>query len=419
MRLKDLQARKGKIVREMRSLADNPAENGDLSADQETRFNELKTELEGIEKRIDRQTYLDELERREGATESHPEFDREVREFSLVRAIAGAAGMQVDDGREKEISAELSKRSGIKPQGILCPTDVFQMEQRQWTGISSTEPGAGAGSNIIPTDYRPGQFIDILRAKLVVKQLGARVLSGLSGNVDIPRLQASATAGWVAENAALSASDMQLAKLQMTPKHAGALVEFSRNMLMQSSPDIEQLIRMDFAGLLARALDKVAIEGGGDNEPDGILETTGINTVDVSGGWTWEKVLQFIEEVESDDSTGTAWALTPGVVKTLRSTPKEKATYFDTGDAEAVSADYLMEGPNSLAGYPARSSTLVPANKAIFGNFADLLVGYWSAFDVLVNPYESDAYAKGNVMVRGMMTCDVGVRHPESFCAPA
>ena len=53
----------------------------------------------------------------------------------------------------------------------------------------------------------------------------------------------------------------------------------------------------------------------------------------------------------------------------------------------------------------------------IYGNWADLLIGYWSAFDVLVNPYESTAYAKGNVQVGAMLTCDIAVRYPESFAA--
>ena len=46
-----------------------------------------------------------------------------------------------------------------------------------------------------------------------------------------------------------------------------------------------------------------------------------------------------------------------------------------------------------------------------------MLSGYWSAFDLLVNPYESAAYAKGNVQVRAMMTCDIAVRYAESFSA--
>jgi HK97 family phage major capsid protein len=53
----------------------------------------------------------------------------------------------------------------------------------------------------------------------------------------------------------------------------------------------------------------------------------------------------------------------------------------------------------------------------IYGNWDDLLIGYWSAFDLLVNPYEATAYAKGNVSIRAMLTCDVNVRYAESFAA--
>ncbi len=411
MKLADLQAKKNKIAKEMRSLADSPADNGDLSAEQEERFQTLKSELESTEKLIQRQQYLDELERQDSA-DDNPEFNQEKRDYSLLRAIAGAAGMDVDHGREKEISQELAKRQGRAPKGILAPVDIFKMEKRV------TTYGVGSGDNIVPTDYRPGEFIDILRAKLVTSRLGARILSGLSGNVDIPKLTASATAGWVAENAALSATDATYSSLSLTPKHAGCMTEFSRNMLMQSSPDIEQLLRMDFAGLLARAIDGVAVEGGGSDEPTGIIETTGVPTVDVSGGWTWAKLLDFIATVEGNDAVGTGFLTTPAVVKTFRSTVKETAVYTSDSPATeyAVSADYLMESPNSLAGYPCLSSTLVPTSQVVFGNWSDLLIGYWSAFDILTNPYETTAYSKGNVMVRGMMTCDVGVRHANSFC---
>lgn len=72
-------------------------------------------------------------------------------------------------------------------------------------------------------------------------------------------------------------------------------------------------------------------------------------------------------------------------------------------------------------------SNAVPANitkgtgtnlsAIVYGNWSDLLIGYWSAFDLLVNPYESSAYAKGNVQVRAMLTCDIAVRYPQSFAA--
>lgn len=419
MNRRKLLERRTAMVVEMRSLTDAPAgDGGDLSAEQSARFDNLKSEVRGLDSQLERIEAVESLERRAAgvqvAGDGDASFDRELRSFSLVRAIAAQSGMSVDAGREREVSAELERRHGVKANGIMVPLQVF--EQRVMT---SDLPSGAAGSNLISTDHMGGQFIDRLRSKLVVARSGARVLNGLVGNVDIPALAISATAGWVAENAGLSASDLGFRKVSMTPKHCGCMTEFSRNMLLQSSPDIEALVRDDFAKVLAGAIDKAALKGGGANEPVGILGTSGINTVDLSGGWTWGKVLEFIEKLEVDDAEGTGWATTPSMVKLLRSTPKE----VDGSDV-AVSADYLMDAPGNLAGYGLISSNNVPSNlgtgtnehACIFGCWSDLLIGYWSAFDLLVNPYESSAYSKGNVLVRGMLSMDVAVRHAESFC---
>ena len=412
--IKDLRQKKTALVKEMRGLANAQ----EMSSEQETRFDSLKTELETIEKKIDRQEYLDALDReqRTAADDQGSEYGQEVRNYSLLKAMAGAAGMNVDNGREREISQELARRSGRTPQGIFCPVENLPVETRQWTGISTTVPGAGPGSNITPTDYRPSMFIDALRANLVIKKLGCTILSGLSGNLEIPKLKNSGTGYWVAENAAVTVSDMQFEKVTLTPHHAGALTEISRQMLMQSSPDVESLVRNDFSAILAQAVDIAALNGAGSDDPTGLFNIATVNEVDISDGWTWAKVLGFIEEVQKDNSEGNAWVSRAEVVKTLRSTVKESAVLITDGDAEPVSADYLMDGPNSLAGYPLVSTQNVPANQIAFGKWSDLILGMFGPLDVLVNPYESTAYTKGNIMVRLMLACDVKVRHAESFC---
>jgi len=425
MTLRDLLEKRARLVQDMRAISEKPdGQRGDLSEDQALRFDQLKGDLESTEAAIQRQQLIDDAERRmEGEPISgsgDQNLDQELRKFSLVKAIAGQAGLVVDDGLEREVSAELQRRSGQPSDGILVPMEVFQVRSEERV-ISTTAPVAGPGSNLVPTDHLAGQYIDLLRSKLTIKRLGARVLSGLHGNVDIPKLKVSATAGWVAENSALSASDLQFDKIQMTPKHAGALAELSRNMLQQTSPDVEQLVRADFAAILAGAVDSVAIDGGGSNEPTGILQTMGIGDVAIGtngGPITWGSVIDLIAEVETDDAVGTAFLTNPKVVKSARQTAKVSST-----DSVMV-----MQAPNELAGYPLAATNLVPSDldkgtstgvcsALIFGNFADLLLGYWSAFDLLVNPYESTAYTKGNVQVRAMLTCDVAVRHPESFAA--
>lgn len=425
MKLNELMEKRGRAIQSMREITEKPANGGDLSDEQNAKFDQLKGELRSLDAAIERQKLIDEADRQTQGekltTTGDDRLDTELRNFSLVRAMAAQvpelAG-NVDNGRERELSAELARRSNRKPDGFMVPMAVFERRV-----LTSTAPAGGPGSNIISTDHLGGQFIDLLRDALQVRRLGARVLNGLVGNIDIPKLKTSATVGWVAENAALSAADQQFSKVSMTPKHAGALTEFSRNMLLQSSPDIEDLVRADFAEVLARAIEKVAIQGGGSNEPTGILQTAGIGSVAIGtdgGALTWDDVIDLIAEVEIDNAMGSAFLTNSKVLKSARKILKV------AGDA---GAGFIMDSAqiNSMAGYPVAGTNLVPSNLTkgtgtslsalLFGNFGDLILGYWSAFDLLVNPYESTAYSKGNVQVRAMLTADVAVRHPESFAA--
>jgi HK97 family phage major capsid protein len=285
------------------------------------------------------------------------------------------------------------------------PMSVFQMEKRTITS-NNVSPDFG-GSHL------GNQFIDVLRAKLITRRLGARVLSGLTGDVEIPKQSAAAGTSWLLEDSELGDSDASFQKITLEPKHCGAMTEFSRNILLQSSPDIEQLIRMDFAAVLANALDVAALNGSGSTQPTGILNLSGLATV--NGPVSWTKVLEMIETLEEANTEGTGWAMTPAMKRLLRSTAKVSST-------DSV---MIMESPNELAGYRAETSTNVPTTAGspstgdalIFGDWSDLLIGTWDSFSVLVNPYESSAYKRGNTKVRGLMTVDIAARHTESFVA--
>ncbi len=420
MRLHEIKEKRAALVTEMRGILSTAGSNA-LSADAQTKFDGLKTQVTDLEGQEARAQFLDDAERRSMGTPAgnDKDFDAECRSFSLTRAIAAQLpNSTLDAGHEREISQELARRSGRSFEGIAVPVSVF--EQRVQT---TTLPVAGPGSNLVSTDYRGDLYIDRLRNAIKVRQLGATVLSGLTGNVDIPRLKGSVTSGWVAENAALTGSDAQFEKISMTPKHVGALAEYSRNMIQQASPDIEQLLRNDMAAMLAEAVDLAAIAGtGAANQPRGVLNTAGIGSVAIGtngGPITWASVIDLIAAVEAANASGNGFLTNSKVTKSARKTLK---TTTDTA------SNMVMTSPNELAGYQLQATNLCPGNLTkgtansvcsalIFGNWADLLLGYWSALDILVNPYESTAYSKGNVQIRAMMTMDVQVRQPASFAA--
>ncbi len=416
MSVANLKARLTRLQDEARSLIASPAnDNGDLSAEQQTRLDELKPSIEQLRSNIKTFEQFEEADRQENGRFNRQgllddDFDRVPEEYSIVRAIAGASGMEVDDGYEREVSAELAHRAGKTPQGIMVPTAaltrrVRPMEKRVLTG-------AGDAADIISTDHMGNQFIDLLRAKMVMGKLGARTLSGLKGNTDIPRMASNVASGWRAENSAFPEGDHAFDDVNLTPKSVGLITTVSRNVLLQSSPDIEQLVRSDFAAVLAREIDRVALIGGGTNEPVGVLATSGIGDVDMSATITWAKVLELIELVESADGDVEAggFVMNAKVKTVLRNTPRQAA---------GVEGSFIMGLANELAGYQALTTSQAINTTAplIFGDFSDVLIGMWSGVDILVNPYESTAYKAGNVMIRGIMTADVGIRHAESFAA--
>lgn len=405
----ELRQKQNRLTASMRQLLDAPkGQGGDLSDEQQQQFDGMKAEAEVLERQITRQQTVDDMERRQQGQQitstGDNRFDEQCRSFSVVRAIAGAAGLDVDDGREREISRELSRRSGRATEGIQVP--LVTLETR-------TTLAGGNGGNLVPTDQVG--FIDALRPRLVVGRLGATIINGLSGNVAVPRRTGSVAAQWVAENEPLVLTDQTFDQVTMTPRTCGAITELSRLMLLQSSPGIEELTRSDLLATSALAVDLAAIFGtGADAEPRGVYYTPGVDTLPLTGP-TWAEVLAFPASVETANTVGTGWAMHPMARALLRS------TLAVAGDA---GAGFLMTGPGELAGYRAEATASVPTNlgagtneaAVVFGAWQDLILGYWGdSYSILVNPYASDAYRRGNVQVRVMVSADVAVRHPESF----
>ena len=392
LKLKDLLERRAAIMAELAK--------DDLSDD---RVMELRTEYDGLKAKIARAEMLEEAERREAGTPIHGDvkLDQELRsKFSLSRAIAGAAGLSVDWGFEREMQAELAKRAGRAAQGVFIPTEIF--ERRVLT--------TSAGSELVSTDHRPELYISALVASSVVRGLGATVLNGLTGNVSIPRETDSPAIGWVAENAALSSDDADFDAVTLSPKHAGAISEWSRNMLMQSSPDVEQLLRRMLSRNVALAIDLAAIQGGGSNEPTGILATSGIATQAYAAS-LFDTAAEMIAKCD------------------IANVGMDRRSFLSTSTVKKIAAKAL-DGNNLPVGVSkifhdeaTTFSNQVPTDLGvgtdehglIYADWSELLLGIWSEIDILVNPFESTAYSKGNVSIRAMATVDVALRHKLAF----
>lgn len=344
--------------------------------------------------------------------------EREVKSFSFVRAINALANptdrrAQEAAAFEFEASRAAAEKLGRASRGITVPIDVLARDLLVGTTT--------AGGHTVQTDLMAGDFITLLRNRSYMMQVGT-VMSGLNGNVAIPRHTTAATAYWVAENGAPTESQQAFDQVTLSPKTVGAFTDFSRRLTLQSSIDVESFVRNDLATILALEIDRVALHGSGaSNQPTGIASTAGIGSV--AGGTngaapSWANIiaLESAVAVANADVGNLAYCTNAKVRGKLKGV--EKAT--NTG------MFVYTEGSTPLNGYNAVitnqvSSTLVKGTSGstcsaiFFGNWRDLLIGMWSGLDLLVDPYTGST--AGTVRVVALQDVDVAVRHPESFAA--
>ncbi len=234
------------------------------------------------------------------------------------------------------------------------------------------------------------------------------MLSGLQGDVKIPRKTAASAAGWIStEGGAASESEPTLGQVTMSPKTLGAFTDVTRLMMMQSSLDIEALIRNDLSTAIAQAIDLGALAGSGSSgQPTGIANTSGINapTAFAAANPTFAEVVAMETAVAEDNALmgNLAYILPAGMYGALKTTAKD-----------AGSGQFVVGPDGTMNGYRTIVSSQVTAGDLYFGNFSDLLIGMYGGLDITVDPYTNST--SGTVRIVALQTVDVAVRHAVSF----
>lgn len=398
MKLNDLKEQRAQKLADARALVDKAdAEKRAMTGEEQKAFDGLKAEIQKIEADEARAAFLAEAERRAiGAPVDKAAAELEKR-ISVIDAINAQVEGRAIAGALAEYNQE-QRHQGAAPRGVLVPASLFAEQRAAQTTTTA--------ATITPDDYRADQFIGILRNALVVRSLGARVLSDLRGDVVIPRQKTSHTAQWLSEGDPLVDSGMTFDSIKLQPRHVGAITELSRQLLQQSNPAIEELVRNDFVAVVSAAVDKALISGDGVKEPKGLLTAaTGTGTLATP---SWAAVLELIEGLALKNISPNYWLTSPEVATVLRSTLK----------AASAGSEYLMQN-GQMAGLPVAVTNQVGKNtttgQIILGDFSEMIVGQWGGIDVLANQYAEGPYSRGAVQVRILTTLDMIPRRAEAF----
>lgn len=351
---------------------------------------------------------------------------KEQKSYSITRAIqAMIPGSRVDAGFEREISREIEQRAGRQASGLFLPLNLTR-DAREAAQVRAAVTGNVAGTTSVggaAVQTSVDELIELLRNQAIVRQLGARILTGLQGNVLFPRQLAANSFTWEGENpsTAKTLTAATLESFTMSPKTGMAGTAYSKQFLAQSSFGVEQFVREDLAQITALGIDSAAINGSGSsNQPTGVMNISGVETevMGTNGGnLAWANLVSYEtkQATNNADKGRLAFLTTPGVRGKLKTTLKNTVT----------GSEYLWGAGGQLNGYDAFASNQVPSNLTkgtsttvchgvVFGNWNELLIGFWGdALDVTVDPYY---YAdQGMVRVITMAMIDVNARHPKSF----
>ncbi|MDP9089578.1 MAG: phage major capsid protein [Pseudomonadota bacterium] len=270
--------------------------------------------------------------------------------------------------------------------------------------------------------------IQTLNNQPQVFALGARRLDGLVGNVTIPRMTAGASFRWIGEAGDYGDTTPQFDQPTLSPHDLSARVDITRRLLIQSTPAADEIVRSDLALRIGIGIDLAAISGpGSGNQPLGILNTTGVSVVPLGTNGlapTWNAVTQVIETLAAYNGLrgNLGWLTNGNVMGTLMRTAKQTGYPVYIWEPGAAGA---RPDEGTIAGHKSLVSNNVPSNLTkgtgsalsamVFGNWSDLMVGFWRGIDIVADPYSQSQY--GTLRITAIQTCDVLVRHPLSFVA--
>ena len=241
---------------------------------------------------------------------------------------------------------------------------------------------ATQGAELVATDKAP--IVEAIKNNLVLTEAGATYMTNLVGNVSIPTYDGSSCT-WADEVAAATDGAGTFGEVELSPKRLTCFVDISKQMLNQSSSDVEAMLRSDIVNAISQKLESTILgDGAGTtNTPAGIFNTV----TPTAGVKDYAGVLKMEEAFEGKTYGNKVWIVSPSVKSALKA--KDKGT--DTGN-------YLIQN-GEMDGYRVICSANVAKDHFVFGDFSDLVIAQWGSIDLTVDPYSQATNGKIRLVV--------------------
>lgn len=437
-KLKELResfAAKQTELRNLQQLAET--EKRDFSAEEEAKANALLGEINELRSKIALAEQLEanekELAERQ-ARQGRREGDgtpKEIRNYDFNKALRMAAagrleGLELEMHQEGIAEMKAAKVSIEGEGGVIIPMAVLSkrsafgaQEKRDLTVTGGTNGDQGG----VTVQTEVLDFIGYLRDALVLPELGASLLTGLSGSISYPAGATDAAASWEGETDDLAKSNPTMSQFTLKPNRLGTFIDVSNQLLLQSSIDVQGEVMRMLMDAVAIEWQRAAINGDGNGKPLGILATVGIGSVigGTNGGApNWGKVVDLETAVDANN------ALLGNLAYLINSKTRG---YFKKAAIEAGSAERIWDrnSPGTpVNDYRVGVTNLVPSNLVkgssgavcsalIYGDFSKLKLGQWGGMQVLPDQYTQATKGLTRMVINSYV--DARVVRPKSFAA--
>lgn len=291
------------------------------------------------------------------------------KNFSLLKAIRSI----VNNGKLDNVSQAVSDLGAkeLRAAGLPCAGQIHLPVEHRDAPVTVNS----FGEDVVITEFT--DILEPLRAKSVLADAGARIMTGLVGDLQVPTMDAQQV-GWAGEIAAAAESGAAFDHVLLQPKRLTAYIDVSKQFLVQDSLGAEELIKRDLINAIQDKLEATILgnAAGDTTKPAGIFN--GVTPTTVSD---FSDVADLEADIEDANfNGGLAYILSPKAKAALRS-----MVIGTTGPAGMVYTN------NEVDGTPAYTTTNIATKTFAVGDWSNLVIGQWGAIDLVVDPFSQAA----------------------------
>ena len=238
------------------------------------------------------------------------------------------------------------------------------------------------GVDVVETDIY--DILEPLRAKNVLVAAGAKFITNLQGNVQVPVMSATQV-GWKGETAAADDGSGAFTSVTLSPKRLTGKFPVSLELLAQDTLGVENMIRQDIVNAINEKLEATILgAGAGDlNTPAGLFN----GYADANAIVDFGDIADLEAKVEEKNVYGNCkYIVSPKAKAKLRSTIK------GTANVGMIMENGAIDGTEALA------TSNVPAGKMLYGDFSNLVIGQWDSV-ILDVVRDTESLANGCVTI--------------------